>query len=118
MTRYLLGLGAVLFTVVLSAHAAHAEEPPAWKWYEVKDGKVQLHLHVFWSVTCPHCTKAHAFLGELQKRHDWLKVFSYEVTGNPTNMDLYRRMAASIGKQAGQVPAFFYYPGMHVAHKF
>ncbi|MCE9562836.1 MAG: hypothetical protein K8U57_12395 [Planctomycetes bacterium] len=108
MTRHLLLLGAALFTVLLSAPAAHAEEPPAWKWYEVTDGKVQLHLHVFWSLTCPHCTKAHAFLGEAQKRHEWLKIFSYEVSGNPANMDLYRRMAASIGKQAGQVPAFFY----------
>jgi hypothetical protein len=87
--------------------AAHAEDPP-WKWYEVKDGKVQLHLHVFWSKTCPHCTKAHAFLVELKKRHDWLKVFDYEVSESPANMELYRKMAESIGKQAGPVPAFFY----------
>jgi hypothetical protein len=101
-------LGAVLLGLALAAPGARAEEPPAWKWYEVKGGKVQLHLHVFWSVSCPHCAKAHAFLGELQKRHDWLKVYSYEVSGTPANMELYRVMAASLGKRAGQVPAFFY----------
>lgn len=98
----------VVLVLAFSASSVRAEETPAWKWYEVKDGKVQIHLHVFWSTTCPHCTKAHTFLDTLQKRHDWLKVSSYEVTGTRANMDLYRTMAESIGKKAGQVPAFFY----------
>jgi hypothetical protein len=63
---------------------------------------------VFWSATCPHCAQANAFLGGLQKRHGWLKIVTYEVSAHPGNMDLYRRMAASIGRPAGQVPAFFY----------
>ena len=80
----------------------------AWKWYEVKDGQVQVHLHMFWSSKCPHCATAQAFLGELQKRHGWLKVSTHETFGTPGNMDLYQKMAQSIGKRAGQVPAFFY----------
>lgn len=107
MKAHPLAVAVALLGVGFCAPAAHAQEP-TWKWYEVKDGKVQLHLHVFWSKTCPHCAKAHAFLDQLKKRHDWLKVFDYEVSGDPANMDLYRRMAASIGKQAGPVPAFFY----------
>ena len=106
--RTLLPAQAAILFLALSTAPARAAEPPAWKWYEVKDGKVQVHLHVFWSTTCPHCTKAHAFLDGLQKRQDWLKVSSYEVTGTRENMDLYRRMAEAVGKKAGQVPAFFY----------
>jgi hypothetical protein len=108
MKRYLLAAAAALMGILSSPPTAGAAEPPPWKWYEVKDAKVQIHLHVFWSTTCPHCTKAHEFLGELQKRHDWLKVYSYEVSGAPENMALYRKMAESIGQRAGQVPAFFY----------
>lgn len=108
MTRFIGVFVLALSGVLFAPTAAFAEDQPTWKWYEVKDGKVQIHLHVFWSMTCPHCTKAHLFLDGMQKRHDWLKVFSYEITGTPANRDLYRRMAESIGKQPGQVPAFFY----------
>jgi hypothetical protein len=94
--------------LLLFASPASAEDPPAWKWYEVKDGKVQIHLHVFWSETCPHCVKAHTFIDGLKKRHDWLKVWNYEVSRTSANLDLYRTMAENIGKKAGQVPAFFY----------
>jgi len=107
MNKLLLNLTVALLTWVLATPMASAQEP-TWKWYEVKDGKVQIHLHVFWSKTCPHCTKAHSFLADLQKKHDWLKVNSYEVSGNAANMELYRAMATHVGKPAGQVPAFFY----------
>lgn len=108
MTRHLFASAVAVLGVSLGAAAAHAEDPPPAKWYEVKDGKVQVHLHVFWSSSCSHCAKAHVFLDGLRKRHDWLKVFTYEVSGTPANMDLYRRMAAGVGRAAGQVPAFFY----------
>ncbi|MBA4189822.1 MAG: hypothetical protein C0467_17710 [Planctomycetaceae bacterium] len=108
MSRHLFALLIALPSLLITAPVVNAAESPTWNWYEVKDGKVQIHLHVFWSRTCPHCIKAHAFLSGLQTRHDWLKVFTYETSGNPANMDLYRQMAASIGRQAGQVPAFFY----------
>ncbi|MFO0821959.1 MAG: hypothetical protein U0792_02380 [Gemmataceae bacterium] len=108
MTRFSGVLAVAVCGILFAPSPAAAQDQPTWKWYEVKDGKVQIHLHVFWSMTCPHCTKAHQFLDGMQKRHDWLKVFSYEITGTPANRDLYRRMAESIGKQPGQVPAFFY----------
>ena len=99
---------AALLVVLVDGLFAHGEDKPAWKWYEVKDGQVNLHLHVFWSETCPHCIKAHAYLTEMRKRHDWLTIYTYEVSRNSTNMSFYRTMAESIGKRAGQVPAFFY----------
>ena len=100
----LLALASVLLTTV----PARAAELPPVRWYEVKDGKVQIYLYEFWSKTCPHCTAANAFLVELQKRNDWIKLVSYEVSENPANMELYRQMAESLSRRAGQVPAFFY----------
>ena len=99
---------AALLGALLLAPATHAQDAPAWRWYEIADGRVQLHLHVFWSQTCPHCARAHAFLDQLQQRSPWLRVFTYETSGNPANRDLYARMAASLGQPAGQVPAFFF----------
>lgn len=104
----LIKLGLALIAILCGSSTALGDEKPSWKWYEVKDRKVQLHLHVFWSQTCSHCKKAHEFLDTLEKKHDWLKIHFYETSGTPANLELYREMAESIGKRAGQVPAFFY----------
>ncbi len=108
MNRFVLLLVAGILAVSYGAAPASAQDTPTWRWYEVKDGKVKVHLHVFYSATCSHCTQAHAFLGPLQKRHDWLVVINYEVSRDAGNLELYRRMAQSLGKQAGQVPGFFF----------
>jgi hypothetical protein len=107
----------VAFLAWVSVAPVASAQEPTWKWYEVKNGKVQIHLHVFWSVTCPHCTKAHTFLDGLQKKHDWLKVYRYEVSGTPANMELYRAMAAHIGKPAGPVPAFVYCKQLEIGYE-
>jgi ribosomal protein S27AE len=108
MKWYLAVLGAAVVAASVAAPPASAAEQPAVRWYEVKDGKVQVYLYEFWSKTCPHCTKANEFLTDLQKRHDWLKIVTYEVTEHPGNLELYRTMSEGIGRKAGQVPAFFY----------
>ncbi|HVL10983.1 MAG TPA: hypothetical protein VM529_00355 [Gemmata sp.] len=98
MTKHLISLAAACLVVVHAPPAAHTQVTPEWKWYEVKDGKVQIHLHVFWSRTCPHCTTARDFLGGLKKRHDWLKVFEYEVSGpqrTRTSTGGWRRVSGS-----------------------
>ena len=108
MKRHLMALAATLLGLLSTTARARAEELPPVRWYEVKDGKVQIYLYEFWSKTCPHCAAANTFLADLQKRQGWLKIVTYEVTEHPGNMNLYRQMAESIGKRAGQVPAFFY----------
>ncbi len=116
MNNLLIRLTVVLLASLSGISPASAETP-TWKWYEVQGGKVQLHLHVFWSETCPHCTKAHTFLDGLQKKHDWLKVYNYEVSRKSENMELYRAMAANVGKPAGQVPAFFYCKQLEIGYE-
>lgn len=109
MTRRMLAGSTALFIGLVLASTMLAQDPPAsWKWYEVKNDKVQIHLHFFWSQTCPRCTTAHEYMTVLNKRYDWLQITTYETSQNPANYDLYRRMAAHLNRQAGQVPAFFY----------
>jgi hypothetical protein len=52
----------------------------------------------------------------MEKRYPWLKVYWYEVTENPSNLELYRRMAESLGLAAGQVPAFFYCKQLQIGY--
>ncbi len=102
-------LSALVVTFVLLASPAARGDEPAWPWYEVEPGgKVRVHLYLFYSTRCPHCTQALAFAADLRSRHPWVKVVYYETSANPANLDLYRRKAASLGRVAGQVPAFFY----------
>jgi hypothetical protein len=96
-----------LFAGSLSAQAP-ADQPTPWKWYEVKDRKVRIHLYLFYSQTCSHCDKAMTFVNGLERKRPWLTVTRYEVTTYPQNMEYYRQMARSIGQIAGQAPAFFH----------
>lgn len=108
--KAMLGLAALTIALSCSLTAAGQDStpPPSWKWYEVKNDKVQIHLHFFWSQTCPRCATAHEYMKVLNQRHNWLQITTYETSQNPGNWDLYRRMAAHLNRQAGQVPAFFY----------
>jgi thiol-disulfide isomerase/thioredoxin len=64
-------------------------------------------MYFFWSAKCPHCQEARPFVAELEKSYDWLRVNSYELTGNRDNVVRYQNMAAKLGEQATSVPAFF-----------
>lgn len=99
----------VIFALGGTASRAQAQQTESWPWYSVDENKtLHLNLYLFWSRTCPHCLKAQEFIRYMQGQHPWLRVYSYEITTNPSNVDLYRQMAASLNRQAGQVPAFFY----------
>jgi thiol-disulfide isomerase/thioredoxin len=90
---------AVLMSL-LAAISANASESMA-----VTDGAVTMYF--FWGEGCPHCAEAKPFLAELSSRHPELKIKSYEVFKNEKNLDLFSRMANSLGMEAKGVPAFF-----------
>ena len=71
----------------LSGSVRGADPPRDIKWYEVKEGKVHIHLYMFWSETCPRCAVAHPFVEALNKKYDWLHVTTYEITTKPENRD-------------------------------
>lgn len=53
---------------------------------------------------------------DLQKRHSWVRVYSYEISGNAENRELYRQMAANLNRPAGQTPAFFYCKQLQIGY--
>lgn len=52
----------------------------------------------------------------MQDRHPWLKVYWREISSSSENRELYRQMAESLGRSAGQVPAFFYCKQLQVGY--
>ena len=85
------------------------EDPFTWKWYEGdNEGNLRMNLYVFWRSTCPHCPPALRYAEQLRQRYPWLRVRSYEISQHSGNLELYRRMAQSLKRPAGQVPAFFF----------
>lgn len=48
-------------------------------------------VHIFWSEGCPHCARALGFLGRLAQEEPRVELHSYEIEGNPGNLDLFIR---------------------------
>lgn len=51
-----------------------------------------VNIHIFYSNTCPHCTKERKLLGDLKKEYKNLRVYEYETSLNDNNK-LYRSVA-------------------------
>lgn len=115
LVRCLLALAALLATGPVAA--AQAPPSPRWSWYEVDaERNVKVHLYLFWSQTCPHCPPAVEFARDLQRRQPWVKLVEYELSTNPGYWDLYREMAASLGRPVGPTPGLFYCKQMQVGY--
>ena len=85
-----------------------AEESEETFWYgRTAAGEIQPKLHFFWSETCPHCARALAFMGPLAEGRPWLRIESYEVTGQAAHRALFAQLAAAVGQEIRGVPAFF-----------
>ncbi|MFO0866291.1 MAG: hypothetical protein U0744_16865, partial [Gemmataceae bacterium] len=116
MFRFLAGLLVAFVIPLASPPTARSDEVQTWSWYQVDGaGQVRIHLHVFWSNTCSHCAAAHVFLNEMKGRHPWLQIYAYE-THDAGNLDLYRRMAQSLNRTAGQIPAFFWCGNLEIGY--
>ena len=99
-------VGALVF---LATIAVADDDPYAWRWYEVDaNNHVHVNLYIFYRNACPHCQDALKFVAGIEGKHPWLNVRKYETSRHRGNLELYRRMAASVKRPAGTVPAFFY----------
>ncbi|MFM7150305.1 MAG: hypothetical protein ACKO23_10725 [Gemmataceae bacterium] len=95
--------------ILLGVSPAVGQEQPTWRWFEVDSkNEVKINLYIFWSATCHRCPKGIEFARGLEKKYPWLQITWYEISAHETNKDHYRNMASSLGKVAGQVPAFFF----------
>jgi thiol-disulfide isomerase/thioredoxin len=101
---YLLVAICFLFSVNTYAQGTHVQPE---KMSHQKEAKNTVDLYFFWSTDCPHCIAAHPFLNNLKREYPWLRVHSYETSGNIKNSQLYAQYAKRHGRDTSFVPAFF-----------
>ncbi len=94
-----------LLWILLSA-AAYSQAEPLWI-SEDANGATRVHLYIFWSPTCPHCSEARRFIEPLPQQYPWLTLHSGNVVDNHEQATRYRAMAAALGQSARSVPAIF-----------
>ncbi|MBS1214321.1 MAG: cytochrome c biosis protein transrane region [Proteobacteria bacterium] len=109
-------LAALLIGWLAAATPVRAESPvPLWTESD-PSGQAFVHLYFFWTRTCPHCQEALPFVGELEKKHHWLRVHSHELGKNRESVELYAAMAQQLGQEANSVPAFLFCGGMQTGY--
>ena len=87
------------------------------RWYSLSEqSKPSVYLYFFWSKKCPHCLEAVPFVEQLDNKHDWLTVYSRELTEHPEHVEQYIAMAAQLGQEARSVPAFMWCGNMTVGY--
>jgi len=97
-----------LFLAMVPTGESEPQTAPESFWHRVgPEGDVQVKLHFFWSLTCPHCARAHAFLEPFAEARPWLLIQSHEVSGSAANRELFALLAASLEEEIRGVPAFF-----------
>jgi glutaredoxin len=65
---------------------------------------LELDIYLFQSNSCSHCTEEKAFLKEIATKYPGLVINSYEVSGNPQNLQLMIKVGEKLGVEAGGVP--------------
>lgn len=65
-------------------------------------------LNFFWSHRCPHCLQARPFIESLSAKYGWLKVNSFDLIDNPTNVRRYIEVTDALNEKANSVPAFVF----------
>ena len=91
---------------LLSPVAAQTPTDDAFWTTRSGDGAATVHLHFFWSRSCPHCRQALPFVEALGQEYPWLAVHAYEVRGERANLELYLRVGQVLGVPASSVPGF------------
>lgn len=108
-------VGALL-CIAGTAVLAAAEQYEPIRWYSVDAQKnVKIHVYLFYSQNCSHCQEALRFLNQLESKYAWITCERYE-TSNWANLNYYHHMSASVGRVAGQVPAFFFCKQMEIGY--
>ena len=89
--EYLISFIIAFSLCLLSVSAGEEEE------------KNLVNIHLFYSTTCPHCSKERKLLNELKKEYKNIRVYEYE-TGSDDNSALYRKVADMFGLDITTIP--------------
>lgn len=109
----LLVLGAVfaLSLAIPATTAVGATPEPSDPWHHRgADGSPVVDLWFGWSSTCPHCTRARAWLADFAPTAPWLVVHGLQVDGaaGTANIERLTALAASIDERIDGVPVFLF----------
>jgi len=63
-----------------------------------------LHLYFFWSHGCPHCLQEKPFLEKIKQKYPALSIHAFEVSGDRENLELLKRVAATLRVEVPGVP--------------
>ena len=73
-----------------------------------------VNLYFFYSLTCPHCHDEALFLGKLKNElGEKLKIYSFELTENYGNIELYEKFGRAFAINLNQLPT----PGTFIGEK-
>jgi len=98
-----LGCAALL----LSLLAPRAEADATWI-EPGTDGRPEVHLYFFWSLSCPHCLAARPFVKAIPASRPWVKLHSLELSRHPEHVRHYVALAGQLGQSAQAVPALLF----------
>ena len=98
-----------LFFLPFSGQAA----TPPWTTQDAQ-GQTEVHLYLFWSLTCPHCLTARPQILKLASQHGWIRLHDHELSENPANVERFIELAKSLGEEAQAVPTLIYCGQMEV----
>lgn len=101
----LLRTAGTLLAFALALLAAPAQAADDFWLQPGPDGRQQVRLYFFWSLTCPHCEAARPFVETIPERRPWVALQSLEVSRDPQNAAFYRDIMSKVGQDAG-VPGF------------
>ncbi|MDQ1314714.1 MAG: hypothetical protein QG662_823, partial [Pseudomonadota bacterium] len=72
------------------------------------DGRPEVNLYFFWSLTCPHCLEARPFVEAIPASRPWVKLHSLELSRHPDHVRHYVALADQLGQTAQAVPALLF----------
>jgi thiol-disulfide isomerase/thioredoxin len=101
----------ILFLFFLPFSGQAATQP--WTTQDAQ-GQTEVHLYLFWSLTCPHCLTARPQILELVSQHGWIRLHDHELSENPANVERFIELAKSLGEEAQAVPTLIYCGRMEV----
>ena len=79
-----------------------------------EDASASVTLWYFWRDNCPFCTRADAWLADLEERHGTLSIRKVEVVEDAEGRALFQRMMQERGEQASGIPAFIIEDGIWI----
>ncbi|WP_133126938.1 hypothetical protein [Legionella nagasakiensis] len=82
--------------------------PQLSHWVTGSGDKIQIHVDLFLSSTCPHCHKADQFFSKMKKEKPWLIIHRYMINQDKGALKLFHECLQQQNSNDFSVPAIFF----------